>query len=135
MSKRSNSRKLAMRMLYQYNIRKTDVESIFEDLKKDQYAEETINWAFELASTTIKNLDSIDKIIKEYSIDWDPDRLNQIDFALLRIGISEIIHIKTPFQIVINEIIEIAKIYSTDESSKFVNGILDKYVKKTCLQG
>lgn len=135
MSKRSNSRKLAMRMLYQYNIRETDLKSIFDDLKTDQYAEETINWAFELASTTVKNIDSIDGIIKEYSIDWDPDRLNLIDFALLRIGLSEILYTKTPFQIVINEIIEIAKIYSTDESSKFINGILDKYVKKTCSQG
>ena len=101
MSKRSNSRKLAMRMLYQYNIRETDLESIFDDLKTDQYAEETINWAFELASTTVKNLGSIDEIIKEYSIDWDPERLNQIDFALLRIGISEILYNKNPFKLLL----------------------------------
>ena len=90
-----------MRMLYQYNIRETDLESIFNDLKTDQYAEETINWAFELASTTIKNLASIDEIIKEYSIDWDPERLNQIDFALLRIGIMKFFTTKPPFKLLL----------------------------------
>ena len=134
MSKRANSRKLAMRMVYQFDIRNQDIDIIFENLKKDQYAEETINWAYSLAAITIKELPKIDDIIKTFSIDWDPERLNRIDKALLRIGISEILYKKTPYQVVINEVIEISKIYSTEESAKFINGILDHYVKKSCLQ-
>ncbi|MEK9727773.1 MAG: transcription antitermination factor NusB [Candidatus Margulisiibacteriota bacterium] len=134
MSKRANSRKMAMRMIYQHDIRNQELTSIFEDLDKSQYAEETVDWAFKLAETTVNHIDSIDEIIAKYSIDWAPDRLNRIDRALLRIGIAEINHTDTPFQVVINEIIEISKIYSTEESAKFINGILDKYVKDTCLQ-
>ena len=133
MSKRANSRKLAMRMLYQLDVRNNDIETIFNDLETHQYAKETIDWAYNLANTTIQNIDTIDKVIKDYSIDWDPDRLNRIDRALLRIGIAEIEHTETPYQGVINEVIEISKLYSTEDSAKFINGILDKYVKDTCL--
>ena len=62
------------------------------------------------------------------------DRLNQIDKALLRLGISEINYTDTPYQVVLNEMIELSKVYSTEESSKFINGILGKFVKETCLQ-
>ena len=59
---------------------------------------------------------------------------NQIDKALLRLGISEINYTDTPYQVVLNEMIELSKVYSTEESSKFINGILGKFVKETCLQ-
>tara|TARA_A100001015_G_scaffold320677_1_gene447958 strand:- start:1392 stop:1802 length:411 start_codon:yes stop_codon:yes gene_type:complete len=134
MSKRANSRKLAMRMVYQMGVKTTDLATVFEDLEKDKYAEDTVNWAYHLAKTTHDHLSDVDKIIENYSIGWDMDRLNQLDKALLRLGISEINYTDTPFQVVLNEIIELSKIYSTDESSKFINGILGKYVKETCSQ-
>ena len=74
MSKRSNSRKLAMRMLYQLDIRQLELATIFNDLEKDKYAEETIDWAFELASITNTNLNDIDGHIAKLSIDWESDR-------------------------------------------------------------
>ena len=132
MSKRSNSRKLAMRMLYQLDIRQLELATIFNDLEKDKYAEETVNWAFELASITNTNLDDIDGHIAKLSIDWESDRINHIDKALLRMGMAEINYIGTPYQVVINEILELSKEYSTEESAKFINGILDKFVKETC---
>lgn len=134
MSKRGNSRKLAMRMLYQMGIRTTELAIIFEDLDKGAYAEDTVNWAYHLAKVTQDHIDDIDKIIETYSIDWDMDRLNQVDKALLRLGIGEINYTDTPYQVVLNEMIELSKTYSTDESSKFINGILGKYVNEACSQ-
>lgn len=134
MSKRGNSRKLAMRMLYQMGIRTTDLAIIFEDLDKNAYAEDTVNWAYHLAKVTQDHIHDIDKIIKNYSIDWDMNRLNQVDKALLRLGIGEINYTDTPYKVVLNEMIELSKTYSTDESSKFINGILGKYVNETCSQ-
>jgi N utilization substance protein B len=134
MSKRSNSRKLAMRMLYQLDIRNAELPTLYDDLEKDQYADETVDWAFKLASATCVHMDSIDSIIKNYSIDWEPDRLNRVDFALLRLALAEINHLGTPYQVVINEVLELSKEYSAEESAKFINGILDKYVKDSCLQ-
>ena len=75
MSKRANSRKLAMRMLYQMNIRNTNLAIVFEDIDKTTYAEDTLNWAYHLAKVTIDHLIDVDEIIETYSIDWDMDRL------------------------------------------------------------
>lgn len=134
MSKRANSRKLAMRMVYQMDIKNSNLAEIFDDLEKETYAEDTVSWAYHLAKVTNDNLIEVDRVIETYSIGWDMDRLNQLDKALLRLGISEINYTDTPFQVVLNEIIELSKTYSTEESSKFINGILGKYVKETCSQ-
>jgi N utilization substance protein B len=135
MSKRANSRKLAMRMLYQLGVRENpDLSVIFDDLDKKTYAEETIHWAVHLVKITTDHLTEIDEIIKKLSIDWDMDRLNMIDKALLRMGIGEINYSDTPYQVVLNEIIELSKTYSTDESAKFINGILGNFVKQQCSQ-
>ena len=123
-----------MRMLYQLGIRTTDLAIIFEDLETEKYGEDTINWAYHLAKITQDHLGDVDKIIEKYSIDWEMERLNQVDKALLRLGISEINYTDTPYQVVLNEIIELSKTYSTEESSKFINGILGKYVQETCSQ-
>lgn len=134
MSKRSNSRKLAMRVMYQFDIRNSELNDIFSDLETDSYAPETIQWAEHLTDLTKENLTEIDSIIHNYSIDWEMERINHIDKALLRIGIGEINYTDTPYQVVINEIIELSKTYSTEDSSKFINGILGKFIKDTCSQ-
>ena len=134
MSKRSNSRKLAMRVIYQFGVRNSELDDIFNDLETDSYANETIDWAKNIANLTEQHLKEIDTIIHKYSIDWDMERINHVDKALLRIGISEINYTDTPYQVVVNEIIELSKEYSTEDSSKFINGILGKFVKDTCLQ-
>jgi transcription antitermination protein NusB len=132
MSKRSNSRKLAMRMIYQLEIRDASLPEIFEDMETDNYAEDTQQWAYQLAKNTTDHLNEIDKIITSYSIEWDMDRLNLVDKALLRIGIAEMDYDNTPVQVVVNEILELAKTYSTEESTKFINGILGKYASDSC---
>jgi N utilization substance protein B len=64
-------------------------------------------------------------IINNQSDNWTIERLAVIDREILRIAVAEMKYIKTPHPIVINESIEIAKKYSTENSGKFVNGILD----------
>ena len=108
MSKRSNSRKLAMRVIYQFGVRNSELDDIFNDLETDSYANETIDWAKNIANLTEQHLKEIDTIIHKYSIDWDMERINHVDKALLRIGISEINYTDTPYQVVVNEIIELS---------------------------
>ena len=134
MSKRSNSRKLAMRMLYQLEIRDSDLDEIFEDLETDSYSEDTVNWAYHLTKLAITHLNSLDNIVKTYSIDWEFNRIHQVDKSILRLGLCELIYEKTPPQVVVNEMIELSKTYATEESSKFINGILGKYIEDKCLQ-
>lgn len=74
--------------------------------------------------------DEIDGIIKQYAIGWDIERLFKIDKDILRIAIIELAYIKdAPVKVVIDEALELAKKYSTDESPSFINGILAKVVE------
>ena len=80
-----------------------------------------------------KNKDEIDKIIGEFAFGWDIERIFKIDKDILRIAITEIVYIKnTPHKVVVDEALELAKKYSTDDSPSFINGILarviDRYV-------
>ncbi len=74
--------------------------------------------------------DEIDGVIKELASGWDIERLFKIDKDILRIAIAELLFIKdAPVKVVIDEALELAKKYSTDESPSFINGILAKVVE------
>lgn len=68
----------------------------------------------------------IDKTIEEHAVGYTLDRMAAVDRALLRLGVYELVHGGLPKGVAINEAIEIAKEFSTEESGKFVNGILGK---------
>lgn len=132
MGKRNTGRKLAMQILYQATLRKEDDISEIIDgyLGASNYEKETVTWATELATDTWTKKSEIDPIIMKRAIGWDFDRINPIDKSILRIALYEIIELKTDKRIVINEAVEMAKKYSTDESPKFINGILGKFVQE-----
>ena len=70
-------------------------------------------------------------MIKELTPNWDLDRINKLDLVTINLGISEILNFKEiPKKVSINEYIEISKDYSSEKSSSFINGILDKIKKK-----
>ena len=87
------------------------------------------NYAIQIAEVFQKNHDSIDEIIKKYSTGWDFERLVKMDKDILRIAISELLYIKeTPMKVVVDEAIELAKKYSTEDSPSFINGVLAKVI-------
>ena len=74
--------------------------------------------------------EEIDEIIKNNAIGWDINRLFKIDKDILRIAIAELVYIKdAPVKVIIDEALELAKKYSSDESPSFINGILAKVVE------
>ncbi len=78
-----------------------------------------------------KNKQEIDKMISDFAFGWDIERLFKIDKDILRIAITELAYIKdTPHKVVIDEALELAKKYSTDDSPSFINGILARVVEK-----
>ncbi len=92
---------------------------------------EVKNYIGKIAQTFKDKGEDIDKIISELAFGWDIDRLFKIDKNILRISIAEIIFIKdAPHKVVIDEALELAKKYSTDDSPSFINGILAKVVEK-----
>ena len=76
---------------------------------------------------------SSDDLVSKYAIGWSLDRISGIDLSILRLAFYELNLGETPTSVVVNEAIELAKEFSSDESPKFINGILGKYVKE-CLQ-
>ncbi len=135
MGVRSTGRKLAMKILYQKDLRPDDLNYIIEQFFSDSnYTDDTKNWAIELSEAVYNKINECDEIIKRYAIDWDIERVNLIDKNILRIAIYELQHTDTPINIILNEAIEISKKYSTDEAPKFINGILGNFVKKECSQ-
>ncbi len=91
--------------------------------------DEVKDYAVRLVSAFIENKEEIDSKIKEFSKDWDVERLVKIDRDILRIAITEILRFEdVPKGVSIDEAVEIAKKYSTEESSRFINGILGQVV-------
>ena len=101
-------------------------DSLFENIKKDQ-----INYIKKLYKVTVENKKNVDDIIEKKLSNWDINRVAAIDKAILRMSISEMLYIEeVPPKVSITEGVEIAKVFSTDDSSGFVNGILDAVYNK-----
>ncbi len=87
------------------------------------------NYAIEIAEYFQKNHKEVDDIIQKYAKNWDLGRLVKMDKDILRIAIVELMYIKdAPMKVVVDEALELAKKYSTDDSASFINGILAKAI-------
>ncbi len=90
---------------------------------------EVKQYIIQIANSYKEHKNEIDEQIKKYAVGWDINRLFKMDKDILRIAISELLYIKnTPVKVVIDEAVELAKKYSTEDSGAFVNGILGKVV-------
>lgn len=88
-------------------------------------------FAFDLLRKVILNDDVLSAAIKGKTPNWDQDRIATIDMIILKMGIAEFLYFPSiPVRVTINEYLEVAKEYSTNKSSLFINGILDKQVKE-----
>lgn len=96
---------------------------------------EVKNYTVDIAMQFRQNRLQIDGEIQKYSKGWDISRLVKIDKDILRIAITELLYLKdAPVKVVVDEAVELAKKYSTDDSSSFVNGILAKIIAENCLK-
>ena len=99
-------------------------------LDSDPDGEKNLEFIELLFYSVIENVQLADKMITSHLQNWEFDRVAQIDRLLLRMGICEIFFIEEiPPKVSISEMVEISKVYSTDESPGFINGILDAVYK------
>ena len=97
---------------------------LYKDLEDKQYA-------IELFKKTLLNRTAINKEIELKTLNWDSERIANVDYVLLQMAICELKNFPSiPVKVTLNEYLEIAKEYSTPKSSIFINGILDKLVKE-----
>lgn len=87
------------------------------------------NYAIQIADYFQKNHEEVDEIIQKYAKNWDLGRLVKMDKDILRIAIVELLYIKdAPMKVVVDEALELAKKYSTEDSAAFINGVLAKVI-------
>lgn len=128
---RKQAREGTMKVLYQMELNKDYSEralsTYLDNFNFDDLEREYILDAIEKIG---ENLESIDNSIKDNLQGWEIDRLAKIDLSVLRIAIYEILYRKDiPVQVSINEAIEISKKYSTEDSFRFINGVLGGFVR------
>jgi N utilization substance protein B len=130
MGKRTTSRRLAMQAIYQSELSKTSIDEALTNLfGEEELAEDTREFTKKLAEGVLGKKEDLDRKIKEFSKNWEIDRISMINKAILMLALYELIYEKdTPKAVVINEALELAKRYSDPESAKFINGILGSAV-------
>jgi len=128
MGRRRQSREIAFKILFQIDVGKVNPEELMHYFLCQQKASsQVLQYAEKLSRGVITELPRIDRVIKEKTHKWELNRIAGVDRNLLRLATYELLHCPdVPKSVVINEAIELAKKYSTQESSSFINGILDK---------
>ncbi len=137
MRRRTLSREHALKILYQVEITHRDLDLILADFWKMEEVsdEEVITYAKMVVAGVLKECTILDEKISKYATNWQLKRMAVIDRNVMRIGLFELQHTTDiPPKVAINEAVDLAKKYGDLESSKFVNGILDKIHKKEILE-
>lgn len=97
-----------------------------EEEQLSSLQEETLVFARLLVGTTIENIESVDALIKEHLEHWDFNRLSKVELAILRISTASLMfHEAIPASVTIDEAVNISKNFASDDSYKFINGVLD----------
>lgn len=121
MAHRRGSRKLALDVLYEQEMRTLPTGEILQRYSQNP----GFTFAAELVRGVAEHATELDEMISAHAKDWSIERMPVIDRNLLRMALFEMLYLdEVPAPVAINEAVELAKIYSTDDSSRFVNGLL-----------
>ena len=137
MGTRRRARELALQLLYQYEVTGAAPEHMQANLEDWGGATETTrDFADRLLRGALAHLDEIDGELTQQTAHWRLERLAAVDRNILRLAMFELLfQQETPHAVVIDEAIEIAKKYGAEESARFVNGVLDGFVKRRASVG
>jgi transcription antitermination protein NusB len=134
---RHRAREAALQLLYQWELGGAEVDRAAETFFSQQWpggdhpAEEVRRFATLLARDTVQRLGTIDPLIAGTTERWRPERMAVLDRLILRMAACELLRDpQTPPAVVINEALELARTFSTEESVRFINGMLDAIRKK-----
>jgi len=130
MSLRQKSREYALQMLFQWEMGKQEPSTVEEGFWKNVSAQKsTLEFANQLFENAAARVAEIDPIISAHAKNWRIERMPAIDRAILRLAIAELRTTGTPAKVVINEALELAKKFSSEDAAPFINGILDAALK------
>ncbi|TRV74099.1 transcription antitermination factor NusB [Streptomyces sp. 130] len=132
MAARNTARKRAFQILFEADQRGESVLTVLADWvrhsRSDTRQPPVTEYTMELVEGYARYADRIDDLIVTYAVDWELDRMPVADRNILRLGAYELIWVDgTPDAVVIDEAVQIAKEFSTDDSPSFVNGLLARF--------
>ncbi len=137
MAGRRKGRILAFQALYAWDVSKIPLEDLLDfswlgDEKRDRLGDEGITFPRLIIAGTIEHIAEIDDLIKQHLTNWDFDRLNRVDVAILRMSVYSLLF-QTDMHpsIIIDEAIDISKEFGSDDSFRFINAVLDNIRKKS----
>ncbi len=135
MGLRRKSRELVLQALYSQEMENSDdvavlstQKSLFNYIAENGNIEQdstVFTFAEEVYSNTLQNIVMIDDIIKKHLKNWKLEDLNILDKNIIRIAVCEMLIINTPHPVAINEAVELAKKYCSEQTRSFINGVLD----------
>ncbi|MFH9608814.1 transcription antitermination factor NusB [Streptomyces sp. DH8] len=132
MAARNKARKRAFQILFEADQRGESVQTVLADWvrlsRTDDRQPPVGEFTMELVEGYAQYADRIDDLIVTYAVDWEIDRMPVVDRNILRLGAYELIWLdETPDAVVIDEAVQLAKEFSTDDSPSFVNGLLARF--------
>jgi N utilization substance protein B len=133
MGPRRKAREYALQMLFQWDVTRDTIDHVAETFFQNQSEEQqaVVDFARQLVTLTVEHVEEIDVILQRHAEHWRLDRMAIVDRNVLRLATQEFLYDKeTPKTVVINEAIEIARRFSSQESPQFINGILDSIKKE-----
>lgn len=125
---RTKARELAFQLIFERLFVKevyTLDEEFFASLKK----QEDKDFAINIVKSFEEHKLELSEIISSHLVGYEIDRVYKVDLALIYEALTEIYYLETPYQIAINEAVEFSKQYSTEKSSRFINGVLSSIIK------
>ncbi|KAB3537383.1 transcription antitermination factor NusB [Alkaliphilus pronyensis] len=128
--KRKEARELCMKVLFEMSIHNEYEKKLVDYHLQDESIGEQKHYIEELIEKAISNLEEINSTIDAFSNSWKLSRIAKVDLAILRLAIAEILYLEDiPYAVSINEAVELAKKYSSNEADSYINGILGKLVE------
>ncbi|TCO79193.1 transcription antitermination factor NusB [Marinisporobacter balticus] len=128
---RKLAREMGMKLIFQMDIQNDFSDAMIERFLGELPEDDQAFYIKKLTENFIENMEQVDKLIEEHSKGWKLNRIGKVDLTILRVAITEIYYIEDIPEIVsINEAVEMTKTFSTEESSKFINGVLGSILEK-----
>ncbi len=127
-TRRRRARDIALQVLFQYDVGRVPIN---EALAAARHQDAGAEWDFiePLCKGTVAHLRELDQVITPLLQGWSLERLASVDRTILRMALHELRHMETPAAAVIDEAVELAKRYGTEDSGRFVNGVLGVAVR------
>ena len=126
---RSHARESVFKLIFEYGFTKEKDEVLLEEFLSEEQNKPELGYIKEVYNGVIEKYDSLVERVKMYSESFKVDRIFKVDMAILLVAIYEMKYIKSiPNAVSINEALNLAKLYSTEKSNKFINGILSNFV-------